>query len=84
MIYPDALQTRILSFSLMTPISFFLTKTLYVALETLINKEMNKISNWFKLNKLSLNIDKTNFMIFKNKYSNKSDINMLMLMLLNF
>ena len=31
--------------------------------------------NWFNLNQLSLNIDKTNFMIFKNKHSNKPDLN---------
>ena len=42
-----------------------------VQLEKLINTELKEISNWFKLNKLSLNIDKTNFMIFKNKYNNK-------------
>ena len=35
-----------------------------IQLENLINIELNEISNWFKLNKLSLNIDKTNFMIF--------------------
>ena len=39
-------------------------------LEKLINFELTKISNWFKLNKLSLNIKKTNFMIFKNKHNN--------------
>ena len=39
------------------------------------NTELKKISSWFKLNKLSLNVDKTNFMIFKNKHSNKSDLN---------
>ena len=44
-------------------------------LEKVINIELNKISNWFKLNKLSLNIDKMNFMIFKNKHSNKPDLN---------
>ena len=42
-----------------------------VQLEKLINTELKEISNWFKLNKLSLNIDKTNFMFFKNKYNNK-------------
>ena len=44
-------------------------------LEKIINNELHKISNWFKLNKLSLNIGKTNFMIFKNKHSNKPDLN---------
>jgi hypothetical protein len=46
------------------------------SLEKLINKELSQISNWFKLNKLSLNIDKTNFMIFKNKHSNKPELNL--------
>ena len=36
--------------------------------------ELKKISNCFKENKLSLKIDKTNFMIFKNKHSNKADL----------
>ena len=31
-----------------------------LTLELIINKELNHISNWFKLNKLSLNIKKTN------------------------
>ena len=34
------------------------------------NTELNKISNWFKLNKLSLNIKKTNYIFFKNKRKN--------------
>ena len=38
-------------------------------LETKLNKELHVISDWFKLNKLSLNIKKTNFMVFKNKYN---------------
>ena len=33
------------------------------------------MSNSFKSNKLSQNIDKTNLMIFKNKHSNKPDLN---------
>ena len=44
-------------------------------LEKIINTELKHISDWFKANKLSLNIKKTNYMIFKNKYSNKPDIN---------
>ena len=32
-----------------------------------VNKELKKVSKWFKLNKLSLNIKKTNFIIFRNK-----------------
>ena len=46
-----------------------------IILESLINTELKEISNWFKLNKLSLNIKKTNYMIFKNKHSNKPTIN---------
>ena len=41
-------------------------------LETLvdtINCELPKLSLWFKCNKLSLNIDKTNFMYFKHTHS---------------
>ena len=32
-----------------------------------MNEEMIKISAWLKINKLSLNIDKTHFMLFKGK-----------------
>ena len=31
----------------------------------IINTELSKISQWFKLNKLSLNIKKTNYIIFQ-------------------
>ena len=34
-------------------------------LVSLINKELVLVSEWFKTNKLSLNVDKTNFIIFK-------------------
>jgi hypothetical protein len=45
---------------------FFKAKTLE-ALYEIVNAELVKISKWFKLNKLSLNIKKTNYIIFKNK-----------------
>ena len=32
-----------------------------------LNTEMMKISSWLKANKLSLNIDKTHYMLFKGK-----------------
>ena len=41
------------------------------------NNELAKISNWFKLNKLSLNIKKTNFILFtsrKRKLDEKPEI----------
>ena len=31
---------------------------------------MKKFQNWFAINKLSININKTNFMIFGNKFAN--------------
>ena len=39
-------------------------------LDTLINilnKELDEVSNWLKVNKLSLNIKKTHFILFHNK-----------------
>ena len=36
-----------------------------VYLTTSFNSELNKLSAWFKANKLSLNLKKTNFMLFK-------------------
>ena len=32
-----------------------------------VNSELHKIMNWLNANKLSLNIDKTHFILFKNK-----------------
>jgi len=42
-----------------------------------VNTELSKTSSWFKANKLSLNINKTNFMLFRNKHDNRNfnDIN---------
>ena len=36
----------------------------------IINNELVKLKNWFSINKLSLNVLKTNFMIFGNKARN--------------
>ena len=36
-----------------------------------VNNELHKICTWFKANKLSLNTDKTNYMMFKNRHSNR-------------
>ena len=36
-------------------------------LESLINDELLKISEWLNINKLSLNVVKSKYMIFKNK-----------------
>ena len=35
-----------------------------------INKELEKLNEWFALNKLSLDVLKTNFMRFGNRHSN--------------
>ena len=35
-----------------------------ITLEKVINEEMKKLSEWLKLNRLALNISKTNFLIF--------------------
>ena len=37
------------------------------ALQNTMNDELVKVSRWLKLNKLSLNIDKTHFMLFKKR-----------------
>ena len=36
-----------------------------------VNNELQKISSWFKANKLSLNVNKTNFMFFKNRHNTR-------------
>ena len=36
-------------------------------LQTILNEELIKISNWLYMNKLSINISKTNFMMFTKK-----------------
>ena len=39
-----------------------------------INKELVKLTEGFKVNKLSLNVKKSNCMVFGNKIVNKADI----------
>ena len=36
-----------------------------------LNNELSNLSIWFKVNKLSLNVNKTNYMFFKNRHSNR-------------
>ena len=43
----------------------------YNDLIRIVNDELKNISVWFKANKLSLNIKKTNYVIFKNRQSNR-------------
>ena len=46
-------------------------------LVTIVNQELDKCCVWFKANTLSLNVDKTNYIIFKNRHSNRvyNDLN---------
>ena len=39
-----------------------------------INEELTKINAWFRVNKLSLNVRKTNFMIFSNKHLDHNNL----------
>ena len=43
-------------------------------LEILINEELLKISEWLNINKLSLNVVKSKYMIFQNKNKNKQTL----------
>ena len=46
-------------------------------LTEILNTELSKISRWFKCNKLSLNVDKTNFIIFQSSHlQNVHNINL--------
>jgi hypothetical protein len=45
-------------------------------MSSVINKELADISQWLKVNKLSLNIDKTKFMIFTRKKKASHEINL--------
>ena len=56
---------------------FFKHKELGV-LYTTINVELAKISQWFKLNKLSLNIKKNNYIVFRNKNSPTINMNLVL------
>ena len=37
-----------------------------------VNNELSKLNEWFSINKLSLNVKKTNFMVFGNKHMNEA------------
>ena len=41
-----------------------------VMFELEINKKLELLNNWFKLNKLSLNVDKTKLMVYRKKEKN--------------
>ena len=43
-------------------------------LENILAEELPKVSDWLKANKLSLNVKKTNFMVFRNKKDNSGPL----------
>ena len=45
-----------------------------ILLQRTVNKELKKVKTWLDINILSLNIDKTNFIIFKSPQHSSSDI----------
>ena len=54
--------------------SVYMTHNDIGILEILFNEEIDKITNWLKCNKLSVNISKTNYTIFTNKCLNNTHI----------
>jgi hypothetical protein len=53
--------------------NMFFSHSSFDTLLTLVNNELLKISKWFKLNKLSLNIKKTNYILFSSKRKTLTD-----------
>ena len=56
--------SNILEFHLFAAANLFLNNHNILNLETDLNIELEKVSQWLYANKLSLNIDKTNFVVF--------------------
>src|SRR6218665_2562035 len=55
----------------------------YVDLFQIMNEELSKLSRWFQVNKVSLNITKSNYMIFKSNKFHKLDFSNLNLLIDN-
>ena len=63
-------SSKVFSFTLFADdTNIFYKNTSLNQLLTITNNELKKLSvcNWFKANKLSLNISKTNYMLFSNR-----------------
>ena len=54
--------------------TYLLKEMIYLKSKNELNREMTKISSWLKANKLSLNINKTHYMLFKGKRAIKYEI----------
>ena len=48
----------------------------------IVNNELKKLSSWFQANKLSINIKKSNFIIFKTNKTSKNHTYIFQLMVL--
>ncbi len=44
-------------------------------LTTTVNIELDKLSAWLRLNKLSINVPKTRYMVFSNKHKKANNVN---------
>ena len=46
----------------------------------ILNEKLNKLNNWFASNRLSLNVKKTNFIIFcsPQKFYKREDVNIIL------
>ncbi len=44
-------------------------------LTTTVNIELDKLSAWFRLNKLSINVPKRHYMVFSNKHKKVNNVN---------
>ena len=58
-------------FLLTTPIYFFLTRMSFFFSQTL-NSELLSLSEWCKVNKLSITLKKSNFMVFKPRQNRRT------------
>ena len=63
-----AISSNILNFQLFADDTcIFYSHKNMATLESILNKELVNVSNWLIANKLSLNVDKTNVLTFRNK-----------------
>ena len=60
-----------------TTIYFYLKDFDHLTKETDINRELEKVNIWLKLNKLSLNTQKTKLMLFHRKQKHLDEINVV-------
>ena len=50
--------------TLQTTLEIVLRETQYIPIDTKLNHELSKVSDWLKLNKLSLNVQKSKYIVF--------------------